>query len=205
MNYLAHAYLSFMHDDILVGNLVSDFVKGKKKFDYAIGIQKGIALHRAIDTFTDSHAITREAKNYFKPAVGLYAGAFMDVVYDHFLASDGSHWIETSLQGFCSTVYNTLGSRQGELPEKFQRVLPYMKAQNWLCNYQYWWGIERSFEGLARRAAYLNNSVAAFECFTRHYDALQQLSADFIPDVKKFAYGQLQRLLSDEAAIFVKT
>jgi len=30
MNYLAHAYLSFDHEEILVGNLISDFVKGKK-------------------------------------------------------------------------------------------------------------------------------------------------------------------------------
>jgi hypothetical protein len=29
MNYLAHAYLSFNEPDILVGNLISDFVKGK--------------------------------------------------------------------------------------------------------------------------------------------------------------------------------
>ncbi len=34
MNYLAHAYLSFGDPDILAGNMISDFVKGKKKFDY---------------------------------------------------------------------------------------------------------------------------------------------------------------------------
>ena len=42
MNYLAHAYLSFKEPDILVGNLISDFVKGKKKFNYSLPIQKGI-------------------------------------------------------------------------------------------------------------------------------------------------------------------
>ena len=39
MNYLAHAYLSFGNEDILVGNMISDFVKGKKKYDYSITIQ----------------------------------------------------------------------------------------------------------------------------------------------------------------------
>ncbi len=34
MNYLAHAYLSFNDPDVLAGNMISDFVKGKKKFDY---------------------------------------------------------------------------------------------------------------------------------------------------------------------------
>ena len=62
MNYLAHAYLSFNEPEILVGNMISDFVKGKKKFDYSPGVQKGIALHRAIDNFTDYHTATKAAK-----------------------------------------------------------------------------------------------------------------------------------------------
>ena len=62
MNYLAHAYFSFNHTDILTGNMISDFVKGKKKYDYPPGIQKGIALHREIDEFTDAHEATRLAK-----------------------------------------------------------------------------------------------------------------------------------------------
>ena len=31
VNYLAHAYLSFGIPDIVVGNLISDFIKGKKR------------------------------------------------------------------------------------------------------------------------------------------------------------------------------
>ena len=58
MNYLAHACLSFGNEDILVGNMISDFIKGKKKFDYPVAIQNGIMLHRMIDTFTDAHAVT---------------------------------------------------------------------------------------------------------------------------------------------------
>ena len=81
MNLLAHAYLSFGQPQLLVGNMISDYVKGKKQYDYPLGIQQGIRLHRAIDAFTDSHAATAKGKAIFKPAVGLYAGAFMDVVY----------------------------------------------------------------------------------------------------------------------------
>ena len=69
MNYLAHAYLSFNEPGLLVGNMISDFVKGKKKFDYPAGIRKGIALHRAIDTFTDDHEATKLAKNVFHPSI----------------------------------------------------------------------------------------------------------------------------------------
>ena len=109
MNYLAHAYLSFNHEEILVGNMISDFVKGKKKFDYSSGIQKGIALHRAIDAFTDTHKATHAAKQCFRPAVGLYAGAFLDVVYDHFLANDRNEFADDkALLLFTQNTYSSL-------------------------------------------------------------------------------------------------
>ena len=103
MNYLAHAVLSFGEPEILAGNMISDFVKGKQKFTYPKGIQNGITLHRLIDSFTDAHAATHEAKQYLKPAVGLYAGAFVDVAYDHFLALDETqHTLEAVTGGFYS-------------------------------------------------------------------------------------------------------
>lgn len=37
MNYLAHAFLSFNHQPILTGNMISDFVKGKQN---SISLQK---------------------------------------------------------------------------------------------------------------------------------------------------------------------
>lgn len=195
MNYLAHAYLSFMNEEIMVGNLISDFVKGKKKFDYPELIQKGITLHRQIDTYTDEHAATKEAKQFFKPAVGLYAGAFVDVVYDHFVALDESLWKELHLNDFAEHVYQTLNTHYTILPEKFKQMLPYMKSQNWLYNYHQKWGIEKSFEGVARRAVYLNNSIAVYAAFQQHYSRLQLIAKEFIPDVKRFAALNLQQLL----------
>ena len=65
MNFLAHAYLSFNHPDILVGNMISDFVKGSARFSYPEGVQKGIRIHRDIDRFTDFHPAVKEAKKHF--------------------------------------------------------------------------------------------------------------------------------------------
>eukprot|EP01136_Pigoraptor_vietnamica_P014363 Opistho-1_new@56461 len=128
MNYLAHAYLSFNHPGILVGNMISDFVKGKKQYDFPDAVQKGIRLHRAIDAFTDQHPATREAKQLFKPAVGAYAGAFIDVVYDHFLAADETELPEPELLLFANRVYTQLAEQQSLLPEKFAGMLPYMTS-----------------------------------------------------------------------------
>ena len=74
VNYLAHAYLSFGDPDILAGNMISDFVKGKKKYEYPDRIQIGITLHRKIDEYTDSHPATGRPKSYLKKTAGPYAG-----------------------------------------------------------------------------------------------------------------------------------
>lgn len=198
MNYLAHAYLSFKHPEILVGNLISDFVKGKTKFNYPSTIQKGISLHRAIDEFTDKHHSTLIAKEVFKPYYRLYSAAFTDVVYDHFLACDKNEFSSSALFEFSQYTYNTLEGYQSTLPQKFQLIFPYMKQHNWLFNYQHRWGIERSFGGIVRRATYLKESETAFIVFEENYDVLQKCYENFFPSLKTFAYSLMQALLDNK-------
>ncbi len=187
MNYLAHAYLSFGEPEILAGNLTSDFVKGKKKLDYPPGIQQGINLHRAIDAYTDTHEATRQAKEVFRPHYRLYAGAFMDVVYDHFLAIDETQFPGNSLLAFSENVYVQVEPFIDRAPERFRRMFPYMKSQNWLYHYRFRSGMERSFGGLVRRAAYLEDSATALALFDRHYAFLQSCYHQFFPGVLAFA------------------
>ena len=204
MNYLAHAYLSFGQPEIIVGNLISDFVKGKKKFDYPLGIQKGIALHRAIDTFTDTHSATKDAKEVFRPHYRLYSGAFIDVVYDHFLANDKNEFSETSLSSFSQSIYLTLEENKQWFPERFARMFYYMKMQNWLFHYRMIEGTEKSFGGLVRRSAYLNDSDAACKLFEEYYQLLQHCYRLFWADVKPFAEAQLQQLIANNNNLFLQ-
>lgn len=194
MNYLAHAYLSFNQPAILAGNLISDFVKGKKLNLYPEDVRKGIVLHRAIDSFTDEHAATREAKNIFRPHYRLYSAAFIDVSYDHFLANDWEQFTDDSLSAFSQEVYDSLEKYLDVLPEPFQQMFPYMKQQNWLYNYRNRLGIERSFEGVVHRAAYLTESQTAFKLFEENYNKLQQYYTDFFPALHEYALNTLQKL-----------
>lgn len=195
MNYLAHAYLSFGHEDILTGNMISDFIKGKKKFDYSNTIQQGIVLHRAIDHFTDTHPVTTQSKQLFKPAVGTYAGAFMDIVYDHFLAADKHIFNdEQALLTFTANTYQLLRKNHMDFPEKFAKMFPYMQEQNWLYNYRFEWGIEKSFGGLVRRAAYLDDASGAFAIFLDQYDRFREYYEQFFPDLKAFVLLELKKI-----------
>jgi acyl carrier protein phosphodiesterase len=194
LNYLAHAYLSFRDPEVLVGNLTSDFIKGKKKYDYPAGIQKGIALHRAIDTFTDEHPVTKEAKDILRPAYRLYSGAFVDVLYDHFLATDVNEFPKDSLFDFSQQVYSSVDRQIHWLPERFAKMFPYMKTQNWLFNYHTMWGTEKSLEGVVRRSKYLTESATAYQLFQQHYQLFSDYYRQFWKDLLPFARQQYEIL-----------
>jgi acyl carrier protein phosphodiesterase len=197
MNYLAHAYLSFNEPGIITGNMISDFVKGKKKFDYNYIIQKGITLHRAIDEFTDSHSVTKEAKIFFKTDYRLYSGAFVDVVYDHFLSTDENEFTEQTLKDFSLKTYQLLQAEEKFFPENFTHIFYYMQKDNWLFNYRFKQSIYKSFGGLVRRASYMHEHQTAYNIFEKNYDELKICYQIFFPSLKNFAFEKLQQLLHE--------
>lgn len=157
----------------------------------------GIALHRAIDLFTDSHMATREAKEVFRPHYRLYAGALVDVVYDHFLANDDNEFTASSLLSFSEATYTILDNYSQWLPERFAGMFHYMKMQNWLYHYRYIEGIRKSFGGLVRRAAYLSESKTAELLLEKHYQLLQECYRHFWVEIKPYAKNFLDQLMND--------
>jgi acyl carrier protein phosphodiesterase len=195
MNYLGHAYLSFNHPEILAGNMISDFVKGKRRFMFSGNIQKGIELHRNIDEFTDSHPATRKAREVFRPSYRLYSGAIMDILYDHFLANDNLEFDETSLKIFSQSTYRQLEGLAAELPSRFLIAFSYMRTDDWLFNYKFPQGMQRSLAGMVRRSTFLSESDTAYNLFLEHYVVLKELYRQFFPDVKLFAKRRFEELV----------
>lgn len=178
--------------------MISDYVKGKKQFDYPADVQTGITLHRYIDTFTDEHPATKAARQFFQSAYRLYSGAFIDVVYDHFLANDPAAFTDASLAQFAEQTYASLDNFVTVFPDKFKALFPYMKQYNWLYHYREHSGIERSFEGVMRRSAYITESDTAYKLFEQHYFTLQQHYNDFFPAMREFAWNKLQVMLEQK-------
>jgi acyl carrier protein phosphodiesterase len=194
MNFLAHAYLSFGQKEILAGNMMSDFVKGSMQYKFPESIQKGIALHRKIDEFTDTHAITQRAKEVFRPYYRLYSAPIVDIIYDHYLANDPRVFPADSLYDFTQTTYSTLEEFAAFMPLNFAAVFTYMRRQNWLWNYRQTEGIQKSIRGLIRRSSFINDSDTACDLFLHNYNELQQCYDLFIEDVKLFTKEQLNLL-----------
>jgi acyl carrier protein phosphodiesterase len=188
MNYLAHSYLTFT-DGQIVGQFLEDFIRNRDRFTFPKDIQDGITLHRAIDTFTDAHPAIHEAKKVFAPLVRLYAGAFVDVAMDYFVANDFSlhslkGWKEHSLK-----VYRVLNQHNEFLPENFRRMLERMEKDDWLYHYRQDQNIKFSMRNVLNKAKYLDNDIPVFEAFLAHKEVLQQCYDDFFPDLIEHAKG----------------
>ena len=186
MNFLAHSYLSFSEEQ-LVGNMIADFVKNRDVVRLPESIQKGIKLHRAIDTFTDAHPLIHEAKAPFRPLVRLYSGAFVDVVFDYFLANDTTENSQREWQEHSQRVYAVLRRYEEFLPEVFKKVLDKMQQDDWLYNYRNEWGIEYSFRNVVNKAQFLDKTTNVFPAFLANKDFLREKYEIFFPEIKSFA------------------
>jgi len=185
MNFLAHSYLSFSEEQ-LVGNMIADFVKNRDVARLPESIQKGIKLHRAIDTFTDAHPLIHEAKAPFRPLVRLYSGAFVDVAFDYFLANDTTENSQREWQEHSREVYAVLRRYKEFLPEVFKKVLDKMQQDDWLYNYRNEWGIEYSFRNVVNKAQFLDKTINVFPAFLANKDFLREKYEIFFPEIKSF-------------------
>ncbi len=88
MNFLAHVYLSGNNEQLILGNLIADAVKGKQIDNFSHDIVKGIKLHRLIDSYTDNHAVFKKSVNRLEVVYKKYASVICDIFYDHFLAKN---------------------------------------------------------------------------------------------------------------------
>ena len=93
MNFLAHIYLSFGDDDVTIGNFIADSIRGNKYTHLPERVQKGILLHRDIDTYTDAHDIPKQSSKRLHKNYSHYSRVIVDIFYDHFLAKN---WVTYS-------------------------------------------------------------------------------------------------------------
>ena len=174
MNFLAHIYLSFGDPQITLGNFMADSIRGKDYQQYPEQMQKGVLLHRAIDTFTDTHPITRRSSKRLHRRYRHYSMVIVDIYYDHFLARNWNSYCEIPLEKFTDNFYRLLEENLEVMPETVQNMAPYMITDNWLLNYRELEGIHKVLKGLNRRTGLksgMDKAVEELEGFYSEFEA----------------------------------
>jgi len=193
MNHLAHIYLARSSDEYMVGGFIADAVKGRKYQQYSEGIAKGILLHRFIDGFTDTHDLVRKSKVLLRERFGLLSGLIVDIFYDHFLAKNWKEYSGEPIEEFTMNCYSVFERHFSILPVQYQKMLPYMKKDNWLLNYANLSGIRQSFEGMSKRIKIPNKLYDAPEALLEHYDEFEKEFREFFPKLSSAAERKINQ------------
>ena len=185
MNFLAHIYLSGNSREILIGNFIGDYVKGKNITGYPDEVKQGIMLHRKIDSFTDSHSITRSSKKIIAEKYGLYAGIVVDIYYDHFLSANWDLYSEMPLREYIHDRYRLLDSGFSIFPAGVKSWFPYFIKSNWLETYIHFEGLNMVFKRMSYRTSLPEHSDYAVNQLKENYDFLKENFIDFFADMRE--------------------
>ena len=186
MNFLAHIYLSGEEEEIKIGNFIGDYIKGSAFHIYPDKIKEGILLHRFIDTFTDKNKFTLEAKAPFTPKYRKYSGIVIDIIYDHFLASNWEKYSNIPLKDFVDDFHNLLIKNNDMLPMEVQKFIPKLIANNRLYSYKDIDGIRSVLSTMAKYTSLPDHSEFAITVMEENYNMLQENFFSFFSDIKYY-------------------
>ncbi|WP_394971801.1 ACP phosphodiesterase [uncultured Croceitalea sp.] len=197
MNFLAHIYLSFDEPQITLGNFFADHIRANKYKHLPDKVQKGILLHRQIDTFTDAHPIARQSSKRLHKNYSHYSQIIVDIFYDHFLAKNWKTYSEVPLNTYVEAFYDLLEDNYEILPLSTQRMMPYMITDNWLYNYANLKGISRVLDGMNRRTKNKSKMNFAILDLEEHYSDFENEFTAFFEELITFSKQKFNSLCKD--------
>ena len=194
MNFLAHVYLSGTEEGIIIGNFIADGIKGKKYKVFPESIQKGILLHRAIDSYTDKHPIVKQSTARLHQNYGHYSGVIVDILYDHYLAKNWKKYHKVPLATFVENFYELLRKNYEILPARIQKMMPIMISQNWLLSYETTEGIAKILSQMNIRTKGKSKMNLAILELEKYYDDFEEEFESFFTELIAHSQNKLAQL-----------
>ncbi len=192
MNFLAHLLLAGDDEGLRLGAILGDFVRGREALsEFDEDVQRGIMLHRFIDSHTDSLTCVCALRSSLDPPFRRYGGIIIDLAFDHLLALNWSDYSELSLDEFDEAVREMLTRHNDQLPEQLQGFMRYAERRGLFAAYRLKSEILLSLKGIGGRLSRPNplhrvNEVwpefepMASACFATVFEEIQSGVADWL-------------------------
>ena len=171
MNFLAHCLLADqaglsnpqIHDGLLAGAVIGDFVKGGVPPDWPVPLQQGVKLHRKVDALSNRNPYTKSACSAFPQHLRRYAPIYLDLLSDYHLSHRWQQLRDDPIDDFANRCYSAIQSYQSYLTPQGKRFYTYLVEQSLLANYHQWIHIEQALHSVMRRLNKVELSSAAIE------------------------------------------
>ena len=169
--------------------MLGDFVKGKDLSHLPHHWQQGIRLHRAIDVFTDNHAIVKQLRTELGP-LRRYGGIIIDILFDHILAKQFTqHNHGEALASFAPKVYADFRQQPQALPDNFLPISQRMAEYDWLTSYKDIDILKRVLERTSLRLSRQPPLHDAHSWYLQQQAHLDQLFSEFYSDLITMAHN----------------
>lgn len=173
---------------------MADGIHGKHFENFPLEVQKGIILHRGIDTFSDAHLVFRKSTKRLHQNYHHYSGVIVDVFYDHFLAKNWSNYSDEKLDEFVERFYQSLHNNYDILTERTKTIMPYMIQHNWLVSYQTIEGINRILTQMDSRTNNQSRMRFATQELSEFYSEFEYEFTDFFEELRTHSNQKLMTL-----------
>lgn len=145
----------------MYANLFGDFVKGRDLNHFPPLLQKGILLHREIDSYIDHHPIVLELLHTLYPKLPKVSGIAVDLFFDHLLARNWESYHQKKYDDFLSDFYTTEIAFPESYPTDFHQFLYQLKTINWMHYYPTHEGLTKACNGISKRLSFDNKLPSA--------------------------------------------
>jgi acyl carrier protein phosphodiesterase len=196
MNLLAHGLLAAPDAEFMFGSLIGDFVRGRIDPSLPPAVRAGVALHRAIDVYTDGHAEVSSARTLFAPPLRRYAGILLDVWFDHLLARNWPTYGTGALDDFSRRVRDLLDASSDLVPERMRGFVAYLGAHDLPAAYRDTAMIGDVLRGMSQRLSRENPLAEALPALVALDVPLARHFRVFFPELQTFAVTERGRLAS---------
>lgn len=186
MNFLAHALLAGDASALIVGGVIGDWIKGPLPGVLPDDLAKGVALHRAIDSFVESNPAFCRSRSRISADRRRYAGVLVDVFYDHLLARNWAAIHNQPLHEYCEAVYRLIKDRLNDLPVSSRPALTLMAEEDWLTSYEQIEGIADVLARMSRRARQPNPLANGEQEFLVDVDGFTSDFYVWLDDTREF-------------------
>ena len=198
MNFLAHSLLADHPDDVgRIGGILGDLLKSGAGLPPPV--QREMLLHRAIDSFTDSHRIVLSAKALFRKQTRRYAGILLDVFYDYCLVPHWSSYASKPLALLIDQTYAGLLQYRGVYPPHVAVIVERLVNDRLLESYQSFEGVERAIIRTSKRLSRGGEAmIDGINDLRVHAPEIMAGFNQFFPELIEFSRRQRSVLIEQE-------
>lgn len=188
MNHLAHLLLAGNDEELRLGALLGDHIKGRAALDsLPPGLARGVRLHRLIDSQSDAHPSVRAMLARLNPPFRRYGGVILDILFDRMLTWHWDRFAGVPLAAFADATDELLSRHRALLPERLERFALWARMSGLWMRFGEDAMLQEVFRLVGARHGRPSPLPRGLEVLQAHERAIEETFLALYPDLERAA------------------